>query len=77
MGTRELSRIKIARRPATGHSYPCRECGEPICPGEEYFCYQLGQRWSEAYCMRCARTERGGNRSHHQLYAEHYGVLHS
>lgn len=82
MGTASASKIKTARKPATGDSYPCAECGKPIHPGDEYFCYQLGQRWSKAFCLECARTERdaydaNGNvvhRPHHRLYEARYGV---
>lgn len=59
MSTQSESKIKTARRPAHGDSYPCQACQRPICAGQQYFSYQSGQRSSAAYCLRCVRSRSG------------------
>ena len=83
MSTYQLSKIKTARKPKVGESYECRECAGEIRPGDEYFCYQIGQRRSLAYCLRCARVDRPAydehgntvNRPHHDIYMSKYGCF--
>lgn len=83
MSTLSQSKIKTARKPARGDSYPCNECERPICPGEQYFSYQPGQRSSYAYCLQCARSRRDAydkdgqavDRPHHTYYVLKYGEI--
>lgn len=83
MSSESQSKIKTARKPANGDSYPCQECGSSIYPRQEYFCYQTGQRSSHAYCLECARTDRdlydaqgrSLDRPYHTLYVKRYGTV--